>query len=132
MAMKSEIAPRGMEFKPTEFMIGGKYSTILTVVSFPKNAYIGLLAELTGISGVKMVVKHIPIPFNILQKMINKEIADLKTRYQNEKDQTLQERIRLDYESLEQFVQMLAATQSRVFDFQLHLMIVGDSKEDTK
>lgn len=127
--MKSEIAPRGMEFKPTEFMIGGKYSTILTVVSFPKNAYIGLLAELTGISGVKMVVKHIPIPFNILQKMINKEIADLKTRYQNEKDQTLQERIRLDYESLEQFVNMLAATNARIFDFQMHLMLTADTKE---
>ena len=129
MAMKSEIAPRGMEFKPTEFMIGGKYSTILTVVSFPKNAYIVLLAELTGISGVKMVVKHIPIPFNILQKMINKEIADLKTRYQNEKDQTLQERIRLDYESLEQFVNMLAATNARIFDFQMHLMLTADTKE---
>ena len=129
MAMKSEIAPRGMEFKPTEFMIGGKYSTILTVVSFPKNAYLGLLAELTGISGVKMVVKHIPIPFNILQKMINKEIADLKTRYQNEKDQTLQERIRLDYESLEQFVNMLAATNARIFDFQMHLMLTADTKE---
>lgn len=129
MAIKSEIAPRGMEFKPTEFMIGGKYSTILTVVSFPKNAYIGLLAELTGISGVKMVVKHIPIPFNILQKMINKEIADLKTRYQNEKDQTLQERIRLDYESLEQFVNMLAATNARIFDFQMHLMLTADTKE---
>ena len=127
--MKSEIAPRGMEFKPTEFMIGGKYSTILTVVSFPKNAYIGLLAELTGISGVKMVVKHIPIPFNILQKMINKEIADLKTRYQNDKDQTLQERIRLDYESLEQFVNMLAATNARIFDFQMHLMLTADTKE---
>ena len=62
--------------------------------------------------------------------MINKEIADLKQRYQNEKDRTIQERIRQDYESLEQFIQMLAATQSRVFDFQLHLMIVGDSKED--
>ena len=129
MVMKSEIAPRGMEFKPTEFMIGGKYSTILTVVSFPKNAYIGLLADLTGISGVKMVVKHIPIPFNILQKMINKEIADLKTRYQNEKDQTLQERIRLDYESLEQFVNMLAATNAIIFDFQMHLMLTADTKE---
>ena len=35
--IKSEIAPKGMEFKPTEFMLGGKYSTILTVISFPKN-----------------------------------------------------------------------------------------------
>ena len=129
MNNKSEIAPRGMEFKPTEFVLGGKYSTILTVVSFPKNAYTGMLADLTGIGGVKMVVKHIPIPFNILQKMINKEIADLKVRYQSERDQTLQERIRLDYESLEQFVNMLAATNARIFDFQMHLMLTADSKE---
>ena len=62
--------------------------------------------------------------------MINKEIADLKNRYQNEKDQTMQEKIRQDYESLEQFVSMLAATQARIFDFQMHLMITADTKED--
>ena len=128
--LKSEIAPRGMEFKPTEFVIGGKYSTILTVVSFPSSCYVGMLADLTSMPGVKMVIKHIPIPFNVLQKMINKEIADLKNRYQNERDRTLQERIRLDYESLEQFVNMLAATNARIFDFQMHLMLTADSKEE--
>ena len=130
MALKSEIAPKGMEFKPTEFRIGGKYSTIITIVGFPKNIYIGYLSDITNISGVKVVVKHIPIQFNVLQKMINKEIADLKTRYQSEKDQTLQERVRQDYESLEQFVQMLAATQARIFDFQMHLMVTANSKEE--
>ncbi|MBR6517033.1 MAG: DUF87 domain-containing protein [Bacilli bacterium] len=127
---KNEIAPKGMEFKPTEFRIGGKYSTIITIVTFPKNIYVGYLSDITNISGVKVVVKHIPIQFNVLQKMINKEVADLKTRYQSEKDQTMQEKIRQDYESLEQFVSMLAATQARIFDFQMHLMITADSKEE--
>jgi len=130
MNLKNEIAPKGMEFKPTEFRIGGKYSTIITIVSFPKNVYAGYLSDITNISGVKVVVKHIPIQFGVLQKMINKEIADLKTRYQAEKDQTMQEKIRQDYESLEQFVSMLAATQARIFDFQMHLMITADSKEE--
>ena len=130
MGLKSEIAPRGMEFKPTEFRIGGKYSTIITVVTFPKNIYVGYLSDITNISGVKVVVKHIPIQFSVLQKMINKEIADLKTRYQAEKDQTMQEKIRQDYESLEQFIGMLAATSARIFDFQMHLMISADSKEE--
>ncbi len=130
MNIKSEIAPRGMEFKPTEFRIGGKYSTIMTIVSFPKNIYLGYLSDITNISGVKLVIKHIPIQFSVLQKMINKEIADLKTRFQTERDQTLQERIRQDYESLEQFVSMLAATDARIFDFQMHLMLSADSKED--
>jgi len=127
---KNEIAPKGMEFKPTEFRIGGKYSTIITIVTFPKNVYVGYLSDITNISGVKVVVKHIPIQFSVLQKMINKEVADLKTRYQAEKDQTMQEKIRQDYESLEQFVSMLAATQARIFDFQMHLMLTADSKEE--
>ena len=130
MKVKNEIAPKGMEFKPTEFRIGGKYSTIITIVTFPKNIYVGYLSDITNISGVKVVVKHIPIQFSVLQKMINKEIADLKTRYQSEKDQTMQEKIRQDYESLEQFVSMLAATQARIFDFQMHLMLTADSKEE--
>lgn len=127
---KNAIAPKGMEFKPTEFRIGSKYSTIITIVNFPKNIYVGYLSDITNISGVKVVVKHIPIQFSVLQKMINKEIGDLKTRYQSEKDQTMQEKIRQDYESLEQFVSMLAATQARIFDFQMHLMITADSKEE--
>ncbi len=130
MNTKSEIAPKGMEFKPTEFRIGGKYSTIITVVSFPKNIYVGYLSDITNISGVKLVVKHIPIQFSVLQKMINKEVADLKTRYQSERDNTMQEKIRQDYESLEQFVSMLAATDARIFDFQMHLMLTADSKEE--
>ncbi len=128
--VKNAIAPKGMEFKPTEFRISGKYSTIITIVTFPKNVYVGYLSDITNISGVKVVVKHIPIQFQVLQKMINKEIADLKTRYQSEHDQTLQEKIRQDYESLEQFISMLASTDARIFDFQMHLMLTADSKEE--
>ncbi len=130
MNIKSQLAPKGLEFKPMEFVIGGKYCTILTIISYPKYISEGYLANLTNISGVKMAIKHIPIEFSTLQKMLNKEIADLKQRYQNEHDKTFQERIRQDYESLEQFIQMLAATQARIFDFQMHLFISADNKEE--
>ena len=130
MNIKSEIAPKGLEFKSSEFRISDKYATILSIISYPKNIPVGYISNLTSISGVKIVIKHIPIEFSAMQKMLNKEIADLKIRYQNENDQTIQARIRQDYESLEQFVQMLAATQSRIFDFQMHLMIVSDTKEE--
>ena len=128
--IKSELAPKGINFNVTDFIISGKYCTIFTIISYPKYVPIGYLSDLSNIAGVKVVAKHIPIEFSTMSKMINKEIADLKMRYQNENDRTIQERIRQDYESLEQFVQMLAATQSRIFDFQLHVMIMGDSKED--
>ncbi len=129
-SIKSQLAPKGMEFKPTEFVISGKYCTIFTIVSFPKYISNGYLANLTNISGVKMIIKHIPIPLSTLQKMLNKEIADLKNRFQSENDRTIQERIRQDYESLEQFIQMLAATQARIFDFQMHLFVSANNKEE--
>jgi type IV secretory pathway VirB4 component len=129
MNLKSEIAPKGIKFDIKEFVISGKNATILTVISYPKSIAPGFLANLTNLSGVKIVAKHIPIEFSVLQNMLNKEIADLKIRYQSERDQTLQERIRQDYESLEQFIQMLAATQARIYDFQLHVMITADSPE---
>lgn len=130
MNIKSQLAPKGIEFKPTEMLISGKYCTILTIVTFPKYISEGYLANITNISGVKVAIKHIPIAFSTLQKMLNKEIADLKQRYQTENDKTFQERIRQDYESLEQFIQMLAATQARIFDFQMHLFISADNKEE--
>ena len=130
MDIKSQIAPKGLEFKPAEFIISDKYATILTVVSYPKVISPGYLASLTSMSGIKVVVKHIPMPFSVISKMLNKEIADLKQRYQTERDRTLQERIRQDYESLEEFISMLASSQSKIFDFQMHIMVTANSEDE--
>ena len=130
MDIKTQIAPKGLEFKANEFIISDKYATILTVVSYPRYIQPGYLAQLTSMSGIKVVIKHIPLPFSSIRKMLNKEIADLKVRYQQESDKTIQERIRQDYESLEQFIQMLAASQSKIYDFQMHIMITADSQDE--
>lgn len=128
--IKSQIAPKGLEFKPAEFVISDKYATILTVISYPKYVYPGYLSSLTSMSGIKLVIKHIPLPFSTIQKMLNKEIADLKVRYQEEHDRTIQERIKQDYASLEQFISELAATQSKIYDFQMHIMITANSQDE--
>ena len=130
MDIKSQIAPKGLEFRSNDFIISDKYATILTVVSYPKFISPGYLANLTSMSGVKVVIKHIPLPFNVIQRMLNKEIADLKIRYQNENDKTIQERIRQDYESLEYFISMLVSSQSKIYDFQMHVMVTADSEEE--
>jgi len=130
MDIKAQIAPKGLEFKPSHFIISDKYATILTVVSYPKYIQPGYLASLTSMSGIKVVIKHIPLPFSVIRKMLNKEIVDLKQRYQEERDRTFQERIRQDYESLEQFISQLAASQQKIYDFQMHIMITANSEEE--
>ena len=130
MKFKSQIAPKGLQFNPSDFFISDKYATLLTVVSYPKFISPGYLSTLTTMSGIKVVIKHIPVPFSTISKMLNKQIAELKTNYQNERDRTVQERIRIDYESLEYFVSMLASSQSRIFDFQMHIMITANTKEE--
>ena len=97
MDLKTQIAPKGLEFKANSFVISDKYATILTVVSYPRYIQPGYLSSLTSMSGIKVVIKHIPLPFSTISKMLNKEIADLKVRYQEEPDRTIQERIRQDY-----------------------------------
>ena len=130
MDIKTQIAPKGLEFKPSSFVVSDKYATVLTAISYPKVIAPGFLANLTSMSGVKMCIKHIPMQFGVISKMINKEIADLKVRYQEEHDVTMQERIRQDYESLEQFIKQLAASQAKIYDFQLHIMITADSEDE--
>ena len=76
--IKAEIAPKGLEFEPSEFIVSDKYATILSIISYPKFIYPGYLSSLTSMSGIKVVIKHLPLPFDILRKMLNKEIADLK------------------------------------------------------
>ena len=128
--IKSQVAPKGLQFNASDFFISDKYATILTVVSYPKVISPGYLSNLTSMSGIKIVIKHIPVPFSTMSKMLNKQIAELKSRYQEEKDNTIRERIRLDAESLEEFVTMLAGSQARIFDFQMHIMITADTRED--
>ena len=128
--LRSQLAPKGLHFSPSDFFISDKYATILTVVSFPKYIVPGYLSSLTNMSGIKIVIKHIPVPYQDMVKMLNKEVADLKERYRNERDQTLRERIRQDAESLEYFTSMIAGSQAKNFDFQMHIMVSADTKEE--
>ena len=128
--IKKELAPKGLEFKPSEFIISDKWCTILTVVSFPKWITPGFLSGLSNDSGVKIVIKQIPLPFSIMSKMLNKQLAEIKSNYERENDKTLQEQLRQDYDSLNDFIQMIISSQSRIFDFQMHVVITADSKEE--
>lgn len=130
MNLKTQIAPKGLEFKPSDFVISDKYATLLTVISYPRVIGPGYLASLTSMAGIKIVIKHIPVPFANLSRMLNKQTADMKVKYQEEKDKTTKERIRQDLDSLEYFVSQLASSQSRIFDFQMHVMITANSKEE--
>lgn len=128
--LRSELAPKGLHFYASDFFISDNYATILTVVSYPKYIMPGYLSSLTNMSGIKVVVKHIPVPYQQMAKMLNKQIVDLREMYKNERDQTVRERIRQDAESLEYFTSMLAGSQARIFDFQMHIMITAGTKED--
>ena len=134
MNIKSQLAPKGLQFNSADFIISGKYATILTAITYPRLIGDGYLADLVNIPGVKVVVKHIPVASTVLHKMLNNELAELKQRYQTERDNTVLERIRQDVDSLETFIRQYTQSQSRSFDFQLHIMITADSREelDTK
>ena len=47
MNLKSQLAPKGLEFKSGSMIISGKYCTILTIISYPKMISEGYLANLT-------------------------------------------------------------------------------------
>jgi len=129
--LKSEVAPKGLDFTASDMIVvSDKYMVILTVASYPRSIGVGCLSNITNMPGVKLVVKHIPVPFSTLSKLLNKELAAMKARYQDEKDRTAQESINQDYDTLENFIQQLAAAQSRVFDFQMHIVVTADTKEE--
>ena len=88
-SLRGQLAPKGLHFNHSDFVISDKYATILTVVSYPKYIMPGYLSTLTNMSGIKVVVKHIPVPWADMAKMLNKQVAELKERYQNERDKML-------------------------------------------
>lgn len=130
MSLRNELAPKGAEFSPTGFVMSDKHCTILTVVSYPRLIGEGYLSSLTSMPGIKIVIRHLPVPFSSLQKMINKQTAELRQKYQEEKDATRKESYRQDEESLDYFVSQLAANQTRIFDFQMHILVMADSEEE--
>ena len=72
ISIKSQLAPKGLQFNPSDFVVSDKYSTIMTVISYPKVIAPGFLANLTSMSGIKMVIKHIPLPFSVITKIRTK------------------------------------------------------------
>ncbi len=128
--IKSELAPKSLSFSASDFYISDKYATIMTVVSYPKYIQPGYLSTLTNMPGIKIVIKHIPVAFSTMSKMLNRQVAELEERYREEKDLTAKERLRQDAESLQYFTSMLAASQARIFDFQMHIMITSDTKDN--
>ncbi len=130
MDIRSQIAPKGVQFRTKDFLISDKYARILTIISYPRYISTGYLSTLTSMTGIKVVIKHIPLPFSSVRKMLNKEIAELKQRYQEENDKTIQERIRQDYQSLEEFIVNMASTNQKIYDFQMHIMITANSQEE--
>ena len=130
MNIKSQLAPKSLQFNAADFIISGKYATILTAISYPRFVTTGYLSDLTNIPGVKVVIKHIPVASTVLHKMLNNELAELRQQYQTERDNTVLERIRQDVESLESFIQQYTASQSRSFDFQLHIMVTANTREE--
>ena len=129
-SIRSEIAPKSLSFSASDFYISDKYATILTIVSYPKYIMPGYLSTLTSMPGIKIVIKHIPVPFSTMSKMLNRQVAELEDRYKDERDLTTKERLRQDAESLQYFTSMLAASQARIFDFQMHIMVTSDTKEN--
>ena len=123
IGIKSELAPKSLSFSPSSFFISDKYATILTIISYPKYIMPGFLSTLTNMPGIKIVIKHIPVPFSTMSKMLNRQVAELEDKYKDEKDLTAKERLRQDAESLQYFTSMLAASQATIFDFQMHIKI---------
>ena len=69
--LQKELAPKGLQFSPSDFFISDQYATILTVVAYPKYIGPGYLSSLTNMSGIKVVIKHIPIQWKDMSKMLN-------------------------------------------------------------
>lgn len=128
--IKKELAPKSLEFHPADFVVGDKFCTILTVVSYPKWVGPGFLANISDLIEAKVVIKHIPLPFSVMSKMLNKQLAELKSQYERENDKTMQEQLRQDYDSLNDFIQMIVTNQSKIFDFQMHFFLSANTKEE--
>ena len=54
--LRSQLAPKGLQFSPSDFFISDKYATILTVISYPKYIMPGYLSSLTNMSGIKIEI----------------------------------------------------------------------------
>ena len=48
MNLKTELAPKGLAFRSSDFVMSDKYCTILTVISYPRLIGEGYLSSLTS------------------------------------------------------------------------------------
>ena len=53
MDIKSQIAPKGLEFKPSEMVISDKYCAILTIISYKKYIRYAIYQIIIILTGIK-------------------------------------------------------------------------------
>ena len=63
-------------------------------------------------------------------KELEESLSQTSSGVDKVKARRIIERIKQDMDSLESFIQQFTASQSRTFDFQMHLMITADTKEE--
>ncbi len=115
---------------PTRFMFGGKYYTILTAITYPKELYNGFLSNINSVNGVKVSIKHIPVTLDKLRNQVSDEITELRNAINNDKNPITQQQYREDIDDLTTYYNELNEVNPRVFAFQMHLIICGDNEEE--
>ena len=75
-SLRSQLAPKGLSFNPSDFFISDKYATILTVVSYPKYITPGYLSSLTNMPGIKVVVTPGMIELGDKEAEYNKKFGE--------------------------------------------------------
>ena len=115
---------------PTRFIFGGRHYSILTVITMPEQLYSGFLSNINNVRGVKVSIKHIPVALENLKNQIAEEINDLKNALANDKSSIAQQNYRDDIESLTQYYNDIMEYQPRVFNFQMHLIVSGETEDE--
>ena len=122
-------ANNDVSFDDTYFKYGGTFSTILSVIGYPSSIYPGYLSGLINIPNARISIKYQKTEFDSLRKIVGREIAILKQKYQTERDLALQEKLRNDYENLESYLKTIKDNDMQVFNSCMNIMVSAETLE---
>ena len=118
-----------VKFDDTYFKYSGTYSTILSVIGYPNRVYPGFLSGLINIPNARISIKYQKTQFDSLKKIVGREIAILKQKYQTERDLALQEKLRTDYENLESYLKTIKDQDIQIFNTCMNIMVSAETLE---
>ncbi|MDE8245125.1 hypothetical protein PT160_07760 [Erysipelothrix rhusiopathiae] len=126
---KSRIAPTNLMVKNNYYIMGDRYIQNILVTGLPGEFGLGMLSLYASNQNIKLFMVTERHRSNI-SKALRKELKEKRKKYNDSRDDTVRERLRIEIESLQIFIQETAQSRDKSHNVLMVYSVSASNKRD--